>query len=695
MTNLRFMIYLLSAGLIAGAAACGPSAAPDQQNNNTNTNQGGTCSADEDGDRICDIYEDRAGSRDTDQDGTPDYLDLDSDGDTLTDSVEYGWDAVGHEPLDTDGDGIPDFQDTDSDNNGLPDQVDGVADFDQDGRGNYADMDDDGDGIPDASEMDGQPYAPPDTDQDGMPDYQDEDSDGDTILDIQEGAGWAPDTDSDTLPDYRDLDSDNDGIPDAIEAGDEDLDTPPVDTDGDQIPDYRDPDSDNDGLPDGQEDVNHNGVVDPGESDPHQTDTDGDGVTDLIEVAAGTDPQDGADNPQANGDFYFVVPYQEPTEPLQDTLEFRTSVQFADIYFLMDETGSMGDEFNALGSGIPNIISELTCANSHTPCVLDSDCGSDQICFGGECVQDPLQGDGCVPDLWTGFGRFNDCNTYRNQVPLQPDPSTTAAAIGGTGPGGSESVLQSATCVADSSHCSNNNQCSSDPSNPNPIGCPGFRSDAVRILIHITDAGNQAGGSCGNIASPSIVAQILDGAGIKYVGLWGTSDNGGSPCGSAQDCLDQIGSASSSVDPQGNPFVYQALDSAVVNATKQGVLELVRGVPLNVTIDAQDLPGDDGDAMPFVDFLEVNVSGQGNCTNVTPTADTNGDSHDDSFPSLLGGTPVCWDVHPIGQNEIVPATEFPQVFKARLTVYGDGSPLDQRDVYFLVPPVIDTGIIPD
>jgi hypothetical protein len=33
-------------------------------------------------------------------------------------------------------------------------------------------------------------------------------------------------------------------------------------------------------------------------------------------------------------------------------------------------------------------------------------------------------------------------------------------------------------------------------------------------------------------------------------------------------------------------------------------------------------------------------------------------------------------------------TRSPQVFKALLTVRGDGSPLDTRDVYFLVPPTI-------
>ncbi|MBI2345806.1 MAG: hypothetical protein HYV03_02760, partial [Deltaproteobacteria bacterium] len=48
------------------------------------------------------------------------------------------------------------------------------------------------------------------------------------------------------------------------------------------------PDSDNDGLPDGAEDANHNGWLDPGETDPSVADTDGDGLGDYLEVTGET-----------------------------------------------------------------------------------------------------------------------------------------------------------------------------------------------------------------------------------------------------------------------------------------------------------------------------------------------------------------------------------------------------------------------
>lgn len=102
---------------------------------------------DTDGDSISDLHEGRAASmQDTDADGTPDYLDGDSDRDGITDSEEAGDADVLTPPRDSDGDLIPDFRDTDSDADGLADHLEREAGTDPT-RG-----DSDGDGAPDALE---------------------------------------------------------------------------------------------------------------------------------------------------------------------------------------------------------------------------------------------------------------------------------------------------------------------------------------------------------------------------------------------------------------------------------------------------------------------------------------------------------------------------------------------------------------
>jgi large repetitive protein len=285
---------------------------------------------------------------DTDGDGEPDYLDLDADGDGLNDMAETGNGA-----LDANGDGRID-DDTDADSDGLADSVDdqddtfgfpGVDPLGLDGDGDgIPDMfdagmgtggasgDSDGDGATDATECPGG-WPCPDADNDGTPDYMEGagavDTDGDGLTDAEEtalGTGLndsdsdddgirdgdetdpGGDQDGDRIINALDHDADGDGIFDGTEIG---LTVPDAGTDlgaGHFIPDADDTtmtdpldaDTDNGGVRDGDEDVNHDGRVDDGETDPlvmadddpADIDTDGDGLTDVREAELGSDPDD-------------------------------------------------------------------------------------------------------------------------------------------------------------------------------------------------------------------------------------------------------------------------------------------------------------------------------------------------------------------------------------------------------------------
>ena len=167
------------------------------------------------------------------------------------------------------------------------------------------------------------------------------DSDGDGIADAIDGAY---DSDADGTPDNGDLDSDNDGDPDAEEAGP----TPcaPRDGDGDGVFDFLDTDRDNDGLSDTEE-------RDRG-TDPDNIDSDGHGVTDLGEVhGTMTDPLDRTSTIPEDA-FFVVLPYNGPHE--NRTLRFGTNIQVADVFFLMDTTGSMYEEVANVQTGMETII---------------------------------------------------------------------------------------------------------------------------------------------------------------------------------------------------------------------------------------------------------------------------------------------------------------------------------------------------
>ncbi len=209
---------------------------------------------------------------DFDNDGVPDWHDLDSDNDGINDVLEGGnpdpdndgiigegtptvntkgqgtADEMSNplnptsDPNDTDGDGIPDYLDIDSDNDGLSDVLEAGFD-DPDGDGivgeGTPEVNDDGQATADGSGNPVDPTSNPiDFDGDGTPDFQDIDSDNDGIDDQIEcpNGSNCPDTDNDGMPDWHDLDSDDDGLPDAEECNGG---APCADEDANGTPDFQ------------------------------------------------------------------------------------------------------------------------------------------------------------------------------------------------------------------------------------------------------------------------------------------------------------------------------------------------------------------------------------------------------------------------------------------------------------------------
>lgn len=241
---------------------------------------------------------------DTDKDGIPDHIDLDSDNDGILDSIEAD-NLPKLTGKDTDSDGLDDALDVDQ-TLGQDANLDGVddafslKDSDNDGMPDVYDLDSDNDGIPDSVEFQGKPAIdvnldgtvddigdenndgladvislnalPVDTDLDGVPDYLDLDSDSDGLTDLKESLPLGLtlvflDADNNGRLDSNE-DRDHDGFMDIVDAsvlnGTAGASVSLIDIDNDGLPAYRDVDTDGDGFSDDMEDgdFNNDGIND-------------------------------------------------------------------------------------------------------------------------------------------------------------------------------------------------------------------------------------------------------------------------------------------------------------------------------------------------------------------------------------------------------------------------------------------------
>lgn len=497
------------------------------------------------------------------------------------------------------------------------------------------------------------------------------DADGDTVADRHEGE----DTDGDGTPDRLDDDSDGDGFSDAEEAGDADVLTPPIDSDGDGTPDVRDVDSDGDGLSDADERAAGTMHRDP--------DSDDDGVGDLVEVTAGTDPSDPTSNPRAAGDFYFLVPFMAPPSPPEDTLVFATSIQRADVFFMIDTSISMQDYIDTIRASLSMRI---------IPGV-----------------------DGAIPDVQFGVGQFDHCPQSDHNTPgtctgIQVDHASTGdvasvdAALGtltadcrpvaepyaqtmwvwATGDTARWPLMAPRAC----------------PAGTVTYGC--VRGDALPILVMVGDedydesyrtGGNDCtGGRCTSCATFPSETEIIDALGAIRARLIVLG-----PTGRSAEWT-PIVRATGAVDAAGMPLIFPmaggtTVDSAVVDA----IIALAQNTPLDISARARDADDGDGvDATAFIERIEVNAAGgvadprdaTRICVGAPPLTaiDADGDGHLDTFEDVAPGTPVCFDIV-ARTNTTVPPTLMPQLFRAYVDVVADGiTVLDTREVYFLVPP---------
>ncbi|MFT5355873.1 MAG: hypothetical protein ACI9KE_003093 [Polyangiales bacterium] len=387
----------------------------------------------------------------------------------------------------------------------------------------------------------------------------------------------------------------------------------------------------------------------PNDADDYPLDPDRDGVTEL-------------------GGFSHTLAQGDPS--VLDPLNIEVQVRTADVYFLMDTTGSMGGEIDNLRSTLSSGSFTAGCPGGVVGSI--------------RCI---------IPDAWFGVGHADDYPTgtygsprsgdivFRNLLDISESVSETQAAVNRLplhyGYDYPESQAQALWAVATGNglgaYLPPRTGCA-----PDRWGYPCFRPGAIPIVILITDAPYHNGPSGYNYSSfgsgfPVSWAQTvaaLNARNMKVITVFSGYSSGRAD----QDALaDATGSTSSS----GQRYVFpissngSGLGTAIVDA----VVDLADYSRIDVSLNPVDNPATAFDETNFVVAVTANGWGPGSCASIVGS----------TFVQCLPGTDVDFTVD--FRNDVVAGGPVAQVFDFTIEILGDSSfVIDTVPVRILVPP---------
>lgn len=512
------------------------------------------------------------------------------------------------------------------------------------------------------------------------------DADGDGIFDEFE---TSIDFDGDGIGNDEDTDSDGDGFSDAEEhnasggcaAGD---------LDGDGHFDYLDLDRDGDGLSDAEE-------RDRYFTDPSDDDSDDDGFTDLAEVATGRDPNDASSRIPEDA-YYVVLPYGG--EMVERDLVFGTTVRKADVFFMMDRTGSMTGEVSQLKSSLSSIVAQMAESISDIGVGFGGFAGFGGRA-GGPCMTFPIIGEVCGEgdNDDTPFHLYSVITTDRAR--MVSDVSALEADQGGATWASSNEALYQAATGDGILPWIGPQTCTSVPDEVGRrYGYPCFRPGALPIMVVLTDTSSKNGphteGVSGGTYDPANFTMgppphtyvetlsALRGIGARVIGvLSGSEVSNPTPRRQFETWARETGT----VDASGQPILFEigsdgsGLDTSIVDAIRTLAEETPQDISAIVR-DGEDRPAEVGpvDAGRFVKAI-------------TPVSLFDGTSHDcpdatlcddQRFYGVVPGSTVTFRIRFL--NDFQEPRSHAQVFLATIVVLGNSvAELDEREVIIVVP----------
>ncbi len=492
------------------------------------------------------------------------------------------------------------------------------------------------------------------------------DADGDGIPNGVEGC---EDLDNDSLPNCMDTDSDGDGFSDSAECPEQ----PCKDTDGDGIPDYLDKDRDNDGLSDKKEKEYG--------TDPCNKDSDGDGDDDMAEIAFNTNPLDDNSHVPA-GSIYVVLPYNANWNASR-IWEFDTDISKIDVAFMLDLSGSMGEEQQNLKDKIKSdVVEKIATLNEGT---LDA------------------------AYAFVHFMDFSDNMdvVYKVDTLVTKDIDELKAAVDNSplANGGTECdwlVLYAAT-ISEDIH----GPCSTEPEVnwmpgmssekatcniplPDCTGREGnraglcFREKAMPILIIITDEPpTDTFMPPSNEKASDLAIKTMAAQNAKFIGIDSSSTNGNK---NISDFFEAVSSATGTLDANGKSFNFTVSSDAVAadgKAMSEKIGEAIESLTSFVQMDVW-VAGNSNELCNGTDMSVANFILGGIPIKAEPPEGASIDAANMKFRDVNPGTIVTFDVQ--FHNDFCPnPTNAPVLYKAEAMVLGEGAYLSKKEVQIIVP----------
>ncbi len=399
-------------------------------------------------------------------------------------------------------------------------------------------------------------------------------------------------------------------------------------------------------------------------------DSDGDGIPDIADECVGPGAYRNADGTCSGTTFFYHdLPYGGPAEI--DPLDISVQIRTADVYFLMDTTGSMYGEISNLQAGLTSGSYIAGCGGGIIGAI--------------RCT---------IPDAWFGVGHHDDYPygsfgssgdvVYRNYQDITASLSAAQNAVNRLprhyGADIPESQAQALWAIATGGglggYLSARTGCPAGT-----WGYPCFRPGTIPIVILLTDAPfhngpsgyNYSGTPASTAASWAATVSALNARSIRVI----TVDSGTAER-DARALADATGSYSSS----GARYVFEiasngtGLSAAIVNA----VVDLANYNRMDISARAVDTTGTPVDERGFVDSITAVGWGPGSCRSI---------SGGSVFVQCLPGTHV--DFRIAFRNDIVMPTAVAQVFNFFIEVIGNGTFVLQRvPVRIVVPPAVPT-----